>query len=194
MGWPEQTADLAKFYPTSTLETGAAAILPHSVLCVSSLSDFLLLLLFCSAGHDILFFWVARMVMMGIQLTGKLPFAKILLHSIVRDAHGRKMSKSLGNVIDPLDVITGITLEKLHQRLQDGNLDAKEMEKATAGQAADFPDGIQECGAGSFLLAVAVVVSSSSLVCFIVVAMAAQMRCALLCVPTLPRPATSTWR
>ena len=62
-------------------------------------------------GHDILFFWVARMVKMGLKLMGKLPFKEVFLHAMVRDAHGRKMSKSLGNVIDPLDVIKGITLE-----------------------------------------------------------------------------------
>lgn len=71
-------------------------------------------------GHDILFFWVARMVMMGIQLTGSVPFKQVYLHAMVRDAHGRKMSKSLGNVIDPLHVIEGITLEGLHETLAAG--------------------------------------------------------------------------
>lgn len=66
---------------------------------------------------------------------------------MVRDAHGRKMSKSLGNVIDPMDVITGITLEELHAQLEGGNLDPKEVERARAGQKADFPNGIPECGA-----------------------------------------------
>lgn len=68
------------------------------------------------------------------------------LHPIVRDAHGRKMSKSLGNVIDPMDVITGISLEDLHLQLYDSNLDPKEIEKAKAGQKQDYPDGIPECG------------------------------------------------
>lgn len=62
-------------------------------------------------GHDILFFWVARMVMLGSELTGRLPFDKILLHGIICDANGRKMSKSLGNVINPEDVIAGISLQ-----------------------------------------------------------------------------------
>jgi valyl-tRNA synthetase len=62
-------------------------------------------------GHDILFFWVARMVFFGQKLLGKLPFPEVYLHALVRDAHGRKMSKSLGNVIDPLDVVHGISLE-----------------------------------------------------------------------------------
>ncbi|GFT44955.1 valine--tRNA ligase, partial [Nephila pilipes] len=117
-GWPNETKDLKAFYPGTLLET----------------------------GHDILFFWVARMVMLGIQLMGKLPFREVFLHSIVRDAHGRKMSKSLGNVIDPIDMINGISLEALHASLLDSNLDAKEIEKAKQGQKVDFPSGIPECG------------------------------------------------
>jgi valyl-tRNA synthetase len=78
-----QTDDLRAFYPGTLLET----------------------------GHDILFFWVARMVFLGQKLLKQLPFREVYLHPIVRDAHGRKMSKSLGNVIDPMDVIRGITLE-----------------------------------------------------------------------------------
>lgn len=65
---------------------------------------------------------------------------------MVRDAHGRKMSKSLGNVIDPVDVVTGVTLEELHAQLQDSNLDPREIEKAKAGQKQDYPNGIPECG------------------------------------------------
>ena len=119
--WPregEDNQDLQRYYPGALLET----------------------------GHDILFFWVARMVMMGMKLTGQVPFKQVFLHSLVRDAHGRKMSKSLGNVIDPINVIEGITLDGLHGTLLGGNLDAKEVEKAKAGQTADFPDGIEECG------------------------------------------------
>ncbi|KIY92271.1 valyl-tRNA synthetase [Monoraphidium neglectum] len=74
---------------------------------------------------------------------------------MVRDAHGRKMSKSLGNVIDPLHVIEGITLEGLHQTLAEGNLDPKEVIKAKAGQKADFPDGIEECGTDALRFALA---------------------------------------
>ncbi|KAG7216954.1 hypothetical protein INR49_001608, partial [Caranx melampygus] len=117
-GWPNETQDLNVFYPGTLLET----------------------------GHDILFFWVARMVMMGLKLTGKLPFREVYLHAVVRDAHGRKMSKSLGNVIDPLDVITGISLEGLHAQLMDSNLDPLEVEKAKQGQKSDYPNGIPECG------------------------------------------------
>jgi len=117
-GWPDNTDDMKAFYPTALLET----------------------------GHDILFFWVARMVMMGIELTGKLPFTQVFLHAMVRDAHGRKMSKSLGNVIDPVWMIEGMSLEKLNQTLLEGNLDAKEVEKAKEGQKSDYPNGIPECG------------------------------------------------
>ncbi|XP_046401267.1 valine--tRNA ligase isoform X2 [Ischnura elegans] len=117
-GWPNKTEDLEAFFPTTLLET----------------------------GHDIIFFWVARMVFFGQKLLGKLPFKEVFLHALVRDAHGRKMSKSLGNVIDPMDVIHGITLEDLHQQLYAGNLDAKEIEKAKQGQKEDYPNGIPECG------------------------------------------------
>ncbi|CAG5125802.1 unnamed protein product, partial [Candidula unifasciata] len=108
MGWPDQTEDLKLYYPGHLLET----------------------------GHDILFFWVARMVMLGLTLLDKLPFRDVYLHAMVRDSHGRKMSKSLGNIIDPLDVIRGIELEvtrfskTFHYVLQ----------------KADYPNGIPECG------------------------------------------------
>jgi valyl-tRNA synthetase len=120
LGWPdvEPGGDFDKYYPTSLLET----------------------------GHDIIFFWVARMVMMGKFCTGKWPFKQVLLHAMVRDAHGRKMSKSLGNVIDPVHVIEGITLEGLNKTLDEGNLDPREVEVAKKGQAQDFPLGISECG------------------------------------------------
>lgn len=117
-GWPDNTDELKLFYPGSLLET----------------------------GHDILFFWVARMVFFGQKLMGQLPFKEVYLHAMVRDAHGRKMSKSLGNMIDPLDVIRGITLEDLHETLTKGNLDPKEVEKAKQGQKQDYPNGIPECG------------------------------------------------
>ncbi|XP_076647855.1 valyl-tRNA synthetase isoform X2 [Halictus rubicundus] len=117
-GWPNQTEELEAFYPGSLLET----------------------------GHDILFFWVARMVFFGQKLLGKLPFKEVYLHAMVRDAHGRKMSKSLGNVIDPMDVINGISLENLQNQLLDSNLDPRELQRATEGQKRDYPQGIPECG------------------------------------------------
>ncbi|KAF9903992.1 hypothetical protein BX616_001440 [Lobosporangium transversale] len=118
MGWPEMTEDFKKFYPTSMLET----------------------------GWDILFFWVARMIMLGIKMTGEVPFSEVYCHALVRDAQGRKMSKSLGNVIDPIDVIEGISLQALHDKLRIGNLDPREIAKAEQGQKMDFPNGIPECG------------------------------------------------
>lgn len=117
-GWPNKTKDLELYYPNALLET----------------------------GWDILFFWVARMVMMGIRLTGEVPFKKVFCHAMVRDRYGRKMSKSLGNVVDPLDVIEGISLEALQATLLGGNLDPREVEKAKEGQKRDYPNGIPECG------------------------------------------------
>ncbi|KAL5480308.1 VAS1 [Sanghuangporus weigelae] len=118
LGWPKETDDLRHYYPASMLET----------------------------GWDIIFFWVARMVLLGIKLTGKMPFKEVFCHAMIRDAHGRKMSKSLGNVIDPVDVIQGVSLEKLHEQLLEGNLDEKEIAKAKTGQKKDFPKGIPQCG------------------------------------------------
>ncbi|KAJ1461257.1 tRNA synthetases class I-domain-containing protein [Pelagophyceae sp. CCMP2097] len=117
-GWPNKNDDMKAFFPTTLLETGL----------------------------DILFFWVARMVMMGLELTDLLPFKTVYLHAMVRDKEGRKMSKSLGNVIDPLEVIDGCTLENLLARLQEGNLRAGELEKASAAHKDDFPTGIPKCG------------------------------------------------
>ncbi|HKP55200.1 MAG TPA: valine--tRNA ligase [Polyangiales bacterium] len=85
LGWPEQTPDLTRFYPTSDMET----------------------------GYDILFFWVARMMMMGLHFTGQVPFRRVLLSGLVTDERGEKMSKLKGNVVDPLDVISGATLDHL---------------------------------------------------------------------------------
>ncbi|CAA7036162.1 unnamed protein product [Microthlaspi erraticum] len=125
-GWPDQTEELKGFYPSSVLETGL----------------------------DILFFWVARMVMLTMKLSdGEVPFSKVYLHPMVRDAHGRKMSKSLGNGIDPLEVINGVTLAGLQSRLEKGNLDPKELVVAKEGQVKDFPNGIAECGADALRFA-----------------------------------------
>uniref|UniRef100_T1J7T2 Probable RNA-binding protein 18 n=1 Tax=Strigamia maritima TaxID=126957 RepID=T1J7T2_STRMM len=118
MGWPEKTSDLEKFYPLDLMET----------------------------GNDILLFWIARMVMLGLKLTNVLPFNRVLLHGIVCDIHGRKMSKSLGNVIDPLDIINGISLEQLQEQSKNlynsGILSDHELKIALDGQKKDYPDGI----------------------------------------------------
>ncbi|KAG5439183.1 hypothetical protein PCANB_001482 [Pneumocystis canis] len=118
LGWPRETNDLKKFYPMSLLET----------------------------GWDILFFWVARMIMAGIKLTGQVPFREVFCHSLVRDSQGRKMSKSLGNIIDPIDVIEGISLENMNKKIYDSNLDKKEKEIAIKNQKKNFPNGIPQCG------------------------------------------------
>ncbi|TAQ85759.1 hypothetical protein B7494_g5902 [Chlorociboria aeruginascens] len=118
LGWPKKTHDFETLFPTSVLET----------------------------GWDILFFWVARMIMFGIKMTGKVPFTEVYCHSLIRDSDGRKMSKSLGNVIDPQDVIQGIALEELHKKLLSGNLNPLEVEKAKKYQKTAFPDGIPQCG------------------------------------------------
>ncbi|KAJ5580217.1 tRNA synthetases class I-domain-containing protein [Penicillium hispanicum] len=118
LGWPSKTHDFETLFPTSVLET----------------------------AWDILPFWVARMIMLGKKLTGQVPFTEVYCHSIVRDSEGRKMSKSLGNVIDPLDVIRGIELDDLHAKLLVGNLHPDEVERATKYQKTAFPDGIPQCG------------------------------------------------
>ncbi|XP_053665514.1 valine--tRNA ligase [Anopheles marshallii] len=119
-GWPGKLS--TEFYPLQLMET----------------------------GHDILFFWVARMVMLGQELTGKLPFGNILLHGIICDEFGRKMSKSLGNVIKPDHVIYGISLDKLEAEAEasyrQGILSKHELSKSVAGQRKTFPKGIPECG------------------------------------------------
>lgn len=85
--------------------------------------------------------------MLSLRLTGQVPFKEVYCHSLIRDAQGRKMSKSLGNVIDPIAVMEGTSLEALQQSLQTGNLDEKELEVASKTQKEMFPNGIPECGA-----------------------------------------------
>jgi valyl-tRNA synthetase len=118
LGWPKESHDLDNLFPTTVLET----------------------------GWDILFFWIARMVMFSLKLTGKVPFTEVYCHSLIRDSEGRKMSKSLGNVIDPMDVIQGISLEDLNAKLSKGNLHPSEEKRAKLYQKTAFPDGIPQCG------------------------------------------------
>ncbi|MBQ7173786.1 MAG: valine--tRNA ligase [Clostridia bacterium] len=99
LGWPEKTADLAKYYPTSVLVT----------------------------GYDIIFFWVARMIFSGLEQMGKEPFHTVFIHGLVRDAKGRKMSKSLGNGIDPLEVIDKYGADALRFALSTGNSPGNDM-------------------------------------------------------------------
>lgn len=99
LGWPEETEDLSYFYPTTMMET----------------------------GYDILFFWVARMVMMGLEFTNQPPFHTIYLHGLVRDEHGRKMSKTIGNVIDPLEVMDEFGTDALRFTLLTGSTPGNDM-------------------------------------------------------------------
>lgn len=126
-GWSYDAKLLEKYYPNDVLET----------------------------GWDILTFWVSRMVMMSLQLCNKVPFHTVLLHPLVRDAQGRKMSKSLGNVIDPRHVINGVSLETLLKEIEEGNFDEKERKIASDGRKADFPNGVPQCGADAMRFSLA---------------------------------------
>ncbi|MFZ0500367.1 MAG: valine--tRNA ligase [Steroidobacteraceae bacterium] len=118
LGWPQQTPELARFYPSTVLVT----------------------------GFDIIFFWVARMMMMGLEFMGDVPFKDVYITGLIRDEHGEKMSKSKGNVIDPLDIVDGIDLESLVAKRTSGLMQPQMKSKIEKATRKQYPEGMAPHG------------------------------------------------
>ncbi|WP_133131056.1 valine--tRNA ligase [Legionella yabuuchiae] len=138
LGWPERTSDLEQFYPTQVLFT----------------------------GFDIIFFWVARMIMMGLKFTGKIPFKEVIITGLVCDSEGKKMSKSKGNVLDPIDIIDGIDLTQLVEKRTSNLMLQSVKDKVTKATRKQFPEGIDAYGADALRFTFCSIASNARVVRF----------------------------